>query len=257
MHDHPSARIAGDGLAGIYHAVDRLVGELVEATAPEIAVVFSLGGMGSNHSDVASMALLPELLLRWSTGERLLEVPEAWAAEPGRAPVALDPNADWQRAWYPGLAEPDRRDLVRSVARRLPAPVRRSLQRARAAVRTGAEPSRPTGYQELNWQPAPWYRPAWPRMRAFALPSFYDGRVRINLRGRERDGMVEPADYGRTCDEIEALVGACRDPRTGEPVVNRSSGPAGPTRSRSAAPKPTSSSSGTPAPRRSSIRSTA
>ena len=221
MHDHPSARIAGDGLADIYRAVDRLVGELVEATAPEIAVVFSLGGMGSNHSDVASMALLPELLLRWSTGERLLEVPEAWAAEPGRAPVALDPNADWQRSWYPGLAEPGRRDFARSVARRLPAPVRRSLQRARAAVRSGAEPSRPTGYQELNWQPAPWYRPAWPRMRAFALPSFYDGRVRINLRGRERDGMVEPADYDRVCDEIEALVRACRDPRTGEPVVKQ------------------------------------
>jgi predicted AlkP superfamily phosphohydrolase/phosphomutase len=57
-------------------------------------------------------------------------------------------------------------------------------------------------------------------MRYFALPSFYDGRVRINLAGRECDGMVSRTDYEAVCDEIESLVGACRDLRTGETVVD-------------------------------------
>ena len=56
-------------------------------------------------------------------------------------------------------------------------------------------------------------------MPAFALPSFYDGRIRLNLRGRERDGVVDPADYERVCDDIEQLLRECRDPRTGEPVL--------------------------------------
>jgi predicted AlkP superfamily phosphohydrolase/phosphomutase len=56
-------------------------------------------------------------------------------------------------------------------------------------------------------------------MRFFAVPSFYDGRVRINLAGREGAGMVSPADYETVCDEVESLVRECRDLRTGEPVV--------------------------------------
>jgi predicted AlkP superfamily phosphohydrolase/phosphomutase len=56
-------------------------------------------------------------------------------------------------------------------------------------------------------------------MPAFALPSFYDGRIRINLQGRERDGMVHPSRYGETCRGLETMLRECRDPRTGEPVV--------------------------------------
>jgi predicted AlkP superfamily phosphohydrolase/phosphomutase len=217
LHHHPSAPIAAEGLADVYRATDRLVGELIEATGPRATVLFTLGGMGSNHSDVASMALLPELLLRWSSGERLLEVPDVWAAEPGQVPLATGGDASWQRTWYPRVSANAARGPVRALARVLPGPVRRSLKRVRAAAQ--ARRDLPTGYQDLEWQPAAWYQPWWSRMRAFALPSFYDGRVRINLAGRERDGIVDVADYDRVCDEIEALVRDCRDPRTGEPIV--------------------------------------
>jgi predicted AlkP superfamily phosphohydrolase/phosphomutase len=56
-------------------------------------------------------------------------------------------------------------------------------------------------------------------MPAFALPSFYDGRIRVNLKGRERHGLVEPSRYEETRSELETLLRECRDPRTGEPVV--------------------------------------
>ena len=119
LHDHPSAPFAAEGLADVYRASDRLVGELIEATGPRATIVFSLGGMGSNHSDVASMALLPELLLRWSSGERLLEVPGEWAAEPGRVPLATGGDASWQRAWYPRLATNAARGPVRARSPRV------------------------------------------------------------------------------------------------------------------------------------------
>jgi predicted AlkP superfamily phosphohydrolase/phosphomutase len=56
-------------------------------------------------------------------------------------------------------------------------------------------------------------------MPAFALPSFYDGRIRINLAGRERDGIVPAARYEETLAGLETLLRECRNPRTGEPVV--------------------------------------
>jgi predicted AlkP superfamily phosphohydrolase/phosphomutase len=56
-------------------------------------------------------------------------------------------------------------------------------------------------------------------MAAFAVPAFFGGRIRVNLRGRERDGIVDPADYQNVLDELEGLVRACWEPRTGASVV--------------------------------------
>jgi predicted AlkP superfamily phosphohydrolase/phosphomutase len=78
-----------------------------------------------------------------------------------------------------------------------------------------------TPRQMLDWQPAARYAEYWSQMPAFALPSFYDGRIRINLKGRERNGIVEPSRYEETCRQIETLVGECRNPITGETAVER------------------------------------
>jgi predicted AlkP superfamily phosphohydrolase/phosphomutase len=56
-------------------------------------------------------------------------------------------------------------------------------------------------------------------MRAFALPSYNDGRVRVNLRGRESQGCVDIDEYESLLDEIEELLRSCRDPSTGDSLV--------------------------------------
>jgi predicted AlkP superfamily phosphohydrolase/phosphomutase len=216
LHHHPSAPAARDSLIAVYEAVDRLVGELVAATGATTVIVFAIGGMGINDSDVTSMALLPELVHRWATGRAVLQVPPEWAAAPGVAP---DPGAGrpWDRAWF---GAPERvvvpTSPVHRVVGALPAPARDWIRNKRSTKRAG---SRPTGYRSLDWQPANWYQPRWSEMRAFALPSLYDGRIRVNLRGREANGMVDPGDSGRVCHELEQLVRDCVDPATGETVV--------------------------------------
>ncbi len=221
LHGHPSAEAAAEGMTEVYRATDRMVGELVTAaaaaaTAPTV-VVFSLGGMGTNGSDVPSMGLLPELLYRWSFGEPLLTVPIEWSAAPREVPLATGGGTSgWQREWFRHRDVVETPSRVRALTRRLPAPVRGSLRRLRTAV---MDRGQPTGFANLDWHPATWYRPWWPRMRAFALPSFSPGRIRVNLRGRERDGIVDAADYDTVCDDIERVVRATRDPRTGEPVA--------------------------------------
>ena len=42
----------------------------------------------------------------------------------------------------------------------------------------------------------------WSRTRAFAHPAENQGYIRLNLRGRERDGIVDPADADALMDEI-------------------------------------------------------
>lgn len=65
----------------------------------------------------------------------------------------------------------------------------------------------------------------WSQVRAFALPSDTTGYVRINLRGRERDGIVAADDAGALCQEIAAGLSTFTDP-DGTPSVAEVARPA-------------------------------
>jgi predicted AlkP superfamily phosphohydrolase/phosphomutase len=58
----------------------------------------------------------------------------------------------------------------------------------------------------------------WSETRAFALPTDQHGYVRLNIRGRERDGIVEPDDAGDLMDELAEGLMTFRDP-DGSPAV--------------------------------------
>jgi hypothetical protein len=180
-----------------------------------------MGGMGANHSDVPSMVLLPELLYRHAFGAALLTVPAAWSQAPREVPL-LGEGDDWVatgKSWVP--AAPSRPGLgrhLRDFVRRRPL-LRAGAKGIRAAVRAWQETVPGEVKLDMEWQPAYRYRRHWPRMQAFALPSYYDGQIRLNLRGRERSGLVDPARYDATCAALETLLSECRNVRTGEPAV--------------------------------------
>ncbi len=208
---HASAPAAGRAVRDVYRAIDRLVGAHVDAFPDATVVVFALHGMGSNLSDVASMALLPELLHRHAKGASRLDAPAEWQAAPAAAPP-MEPGESWSSTvraltggGRPGSSVPVR--LARGLARR---------------VLGSRRPHRPVDPSELAWMPATRYADAWPTMPAFALPSFYDGRIRVNLVGREANGQVTVDDYEDVLDELEALVRNCTDPHTGASVVDAS-----------------------------------
>jgi hypothetical protein len=209
----------------LYVALDEMVGTLAEVAGDAAVVAFTLGGMGSNHSDVASMVLLPELLYRRAFGRSLLTVPAAWTSNPASVPDMAE-DAIWARVaktWYPAPGgSPANRPpagSLRRFVRRVARPVRSVLRGGSAQARTAAASTgRPPG-RGVSWQPAFRYHDHWPSMPAFAIPSYYDGRIRLNLRGRERDGMVDPADYETVLAELEATLLECRNPMTGEPAV--------------------------------------
>ena len=218
LHRLPSAGPAGEALVAVYRAVDRLVDELTNAFTDTTVVVFSMGGMGPNRSDVASMVLLPELMYRHTFGRPYLRQPDAWTAVSGGGPQ-LSGQEGWAEAVNANLSPDTPLHIARRLAARLlPELAKNALRRA---VRSDSCAEEETSLRHpISWMPATRYQHYWHRMRAFALPSFYDGRIRINLAGRERNGAVRLSQYETVCDEIEAILLECRDPATGKGVVD-------------------------------------
>jgi len=57
-----------------------------------------------------------------------------------------------------------------------------------------------------------------PSSRAYSLDP---GRIFLNLKGREKDGVVDPSDYEKLRDEIAAAAEALVDPNSGKKVAQR------------------------------------
>ena len=62
----------------------------------------------------------------------------------------------------------------------------------------------------------------WSKTRAFTLPTDLEGCIRINLKGREPQGIVEPGqEYSELCEEIRARLVELTNPANGTPAVRR------------------------------------
>jgi hypothetical protein len=215
LHGHPSAAAAKEAMDATYRAVDDLVGEVVAAAGPDAQVVaFNMGGMGPNLADLPTMLLLPELLYRWSSGTTRLKPRPDWTEQD--LPL-LRPDEGWERAVLSQMPAIGRDRHLVALARRLPRPLRELLHRLRGL--RPAKSQEATTTLPVDWMPAAQYAECWPEMDAFALPAYYMGRVRVNLQGREAQGRVPLERLDEVLDEVEALLLACRDPRTGDGVV--------------------------------------
>jgi predicted AlkP superfamily phosphohydrolase/phosphomutase len=60
----------------------------------------------------------------------------------------------------------------------------------------------------------------WSKTRAFSLPTDLEGCIRINLKGREPQGVVEPGrEYNELCQEIRSRLVELTNPANGMPAV--------------------------------------
>ncbi len=206
-----------DPMIEIHEAIDEAIGRICDA-APDgtRVVVYSAHGMEANTMDVPSMFLLPELLYRYSF--------------PGKAAIAkgsmggeLPPVEELfrgQRHWAREIwARKEDWNPLRRLARKHPGRARKFFP-IEQWFGSGDGPAHPSSFsEETRFIPATWYSNMWPKMTAFALPSFSNGYVRVNLRGREPNGIVDPVDYNKVLDEVSEHLRALINPRTGKNVV--------------------------------------
>ena len=59
----------------------------------------------------------------------------------------------------------------------------------------------------------------WPQTAVFGLPSAYTGFLRVNLQGREPDGVVAPDEYDGLLTQVELDLWQLRDPETGDSPI--------------------------------------
>ena len=60
----------------------------------------------------------------------------------------------------------------------------------------------------------------WKRTQYFPMPMDHAAYLRVNLRRRERDGIVDEADYLRVCSKVEALFSGLRDADSGASIAS-------------------------------------
>jgi predicted AlkP superfamily phosphohydrolase/phosphomutase len=212
LHAVPSAPLAAAALRKVYSAIDDLIGDLSLAFPDAALVLVAMHGMGQNDSDVPAMALLPELLYRLAFGSAYMRPVECPEFLPDGTPL-IGEDAHWGDLLSQAVPNPKARlKFHERVARRIKRMVANGKP-SRNVVNVNSN-------VDLNWMPAARYSSSWPKMSAFALPSFYDGRVRINVIGREARGKVRASEYAETCQHIREVVSECRNLLNGKPVVS-------------------------------------
>jgi predicted AlkP superfamily phosphohydrolase/phosphomutase len=169
----------GYGVADLYRVVDREVGRLAELVGDHAAiVVFGLHGMRPSRGVVSLLA-----------------------------PVLTEMGYTSPAAGTGGSRANAGRNALAWMKRRTPGPLKR-FYHARAPLEFRRRAAVPTLLGPLDWT----------RTTAFSLPTDQHGWLRINLRGREAEGIVPAGDYAPLRDEIaERLLALRRD--DGEPLV--------------------------------------
>ena len=174
------AELSG-ALRAVYTAIDREIGELLVAIPDANVAVVSLFGMRDEYPSEGLMESFCRVL-----GYQ-------------QAPRRSDAGASAVRSG----------SLASLVGRILPASMRTAISRRL-----------PIAMQERLIADAFRASTDWTRTLAFSIPSLYTGHVRLNVRGREPAGIVEPGgEYREVIDRIETDLRALEDPVTGGPAV--------------------------------------
>ncbi len=181
-YDPEGARMFGDAIRNTYRAADAAVGEMLAAASPETNVLVM-----SDHGGGPAASRLFHL--------------NAWLREQGL--LAAERPSLWRRTATAAYRwARDRIAAKEQIYRALPRALRIRLTRFDAGASFGV-----AGI-------------VWSRTRAFRFPLHicHQGIV-INLKGRQPQGCVEPADYEPLREQLIRDLLSLRDPHNGRAVA--------------------------------------
>jgi len=202
-------------LLKIYQKIDHVLGCLMEKYEGRMNIaVFSTEGMIQSTAEAVNVFLLPEFLLRYSFGKEGAFQFEEEHRVP--SPHSLKGEKNWV------MEEWNLRRRTTSFQKRL----RRHLPPRAAARwerRFGIPPSpfKPQLFDWVEYQAVQWLSPYWPMMKAFALPSFSDGFIRLNVKGRESRGCVAASRFKAEREAVVRELYRLQDARTNEPIIEQ------------------------------------
>lgn len=193
--EHPlnELRQSADPLLQIYQAIDASVGEIIDAVDDDVTLVFfTIDAMVPDCLENARAVFLPEFIYRWN-------FPGKTALAPGDygAPVPT-PRMDYSQHW--------KHEIWR-------------LRTATGNKELASPEAQEASGDPLSWCPANWYAPLWPGMKAIVMPSVADGYIRLNVKGREGQGIVDEEDFLSVCNQLRHDLNQLVNARTGKAMV--------------------------------------
>jgi predicted AlkP superfamily phosphohydrolase/phosphomutase len=182
-HPRGDATALVDALRDVYVALDTAIGRLLDSVDADTTVMLVSGdGMAANYS---GSHLLVDILTRM----RILN--DATGVEAGQ-PKAASSN------------------LLGTVRNMVPESLRNFISRMVLSRQMQEQLS-------LRWKQV---GIAWPRTRAYVMENANEGYIRVNLKGREPEGIVSPgAEYDALCDELCGMARSLVNPATGKPAA--------------------------------------
>ncbi|EGB14184.1 hypothetical protein DND132_0971 [Pseudodesulfovibrio mercurii] len=173
-------------LKEIYVALDQAVGDFIKRYASR-ANILLVSGHGMDR-DERSHWVMDDVLIHLG----LLSMP-------GRPDPAREPRGNARRPVRGGLLKRLDLGLRRLVKEYAPAAVTDRIH-LMLQQRKGVDHAR-----SIAW----------------SLPSDHQGCIRLNVRGREPQGIIDPVDYAGTVDNIVEQIGRLVNADTGNPIAER------------------------------------
>jgi len=181
-HSQVEADRYGNLMLKVYRQMDDTLARLLEVANAEITAIVSDHGAGRHQR--GSFFLMD------------------WLIEHGY--LVLKDSGAVQKNWVEQTIAYIHRHIPRALKRLLGQRIRTKLRHVRQRVELQAQ------FSAIDWS----------KTRAFTQYKWHS--VWINLKGREKYGIVEPgADYDRLCAQLEQDLLQWRDRETGQPVVDR------------------------------------
>jgi predicted AlkP superfamily phosphohydrolase/phosphomutase len=182
-YDSEIAKTLGKSIFNVYSLIDSEIAKLIDAAGDVTFFIVSPEGMGPNYT---GSHLLPEVLRRLGMGSKQTSsdsIPSRGFKNPAKGLCQLMPSV----LWGP--------HAIRNLKSKLPLNVVKAIELGKRLV------------PKQTWHEWKCYLMSlgndWRWSRAFCFPSDFNGAIRINLKGREPEGLVEPdAEYESLCEEL-------------------------------------------------------
>ncbi len=190
--DPTLAGVVGDPIRDIYTAIDQAISQVLAVVDQNTTVILLTGhGMGPKFD---AQFFLNDILLRLGYAKPPQE--EALARQ--EASLKRHRSID---------------DMLTSVWQRIPAPLKKLAQPMRRILRQWVEDRRPSRPQVIDAAAS----------RCFTVKNnAVHGGIRINLRGREPQGLVRRGpEFDELCESLAADIMDIKNLETGEPIADR------------------------------------
>jgi predicted AlkP superfamily phosphohydrolase/phosphomutase len=193
-HPRDGAGVLQSALRDIYVVLDKAIGDILQGVDDNTTVFLVSGdGMGPNYS---GSHILNDLLIRMGLFNNR-QGGDQHAVNGQSQPTGQVPKA--------------KTHVLSTIRNIIP-------KRVRFAIAMALLPRHVREKLSLYWKTADI---AWPHTRAFLIENANEGYIRINLKGREPQGIVEPgAEYTELCEALYQTVKGMINPANGKRAVH-------------------------------------